>query len=891
MKIIEFETLHGPNIFHHDPVLAMRIDLEDLAETHSADLPGFTNRLVRYLPGLSVHRCSIGLVGGFITRLHRGTYLAHIVEHIALELSRFTDFEVGFGRTISDAPSQVYKVIVRFRSEEGMKELLRIAVDLGRAVIAGDDRFPLPRRLAQARELASDTALGPSTRTVVEAAEKRSIPWMRLDQAGLIQLGLGAQRRLIQATSTDRTSGIAVDIAQDKALTKRILAGAGIRVPAGVTATHFDEALSFLETSRGPVVIKPLDGHQGQGVSLSLRTPDDVREAFLIAQALSKTVLIEEHLGGKDFRILVVDGKMVAAAERTPVHVVGDGIHTIEELIAIENENPLRGPGHTRPLTRIKIDEVSLAYLKRESRSLDQVPRDQEWVGLRETANLSTGGTAKDVTDEVHQQIREICERAALVVGLDVCGVDLICNEISRPLTEQAGGIIEVNAAPGLRMHVNPSEGKGRDVGGAIIRMLYPEPASGRIPIVSVTGTNGKTTVTRLIGHALGRIGKTVGMTTTDGVWIGDDEVARGDYTGPAAARMVMMNPRVHVAVLETARGGIARRGLGYDWSDVGIITNIQADHIGQDGITNVDDLVNIKRLVVERVRPGGTVILNGDDPILVRLAESLELVETGRELIWVSLHPEQVVIRRHTSRGGRSFGLVNGQISEITRQDVKGLFPIAPIPLTISGTASFQIANLLTAFAACRVLGMGAPEIENAFCEFESHRNNSGRANFYLLQNGFAMVDYGHNAGAFKAIGEMVAQWNVDHVTCVMGLPGDRTDEIIQASARIAARAFDRVIIREDSDLRGRRPGETPSLLQEAVMHERPEMECIIVPDETAALQNALGSMSERDLTVIFYDDLAAVKEVLAQHQAKAAVPADCGIGSEVSESVRIVG
>jgi cyanophycin synthetase len=531
MKIDKIRTLAGPNIYNYKPVLVMNLDLEDLAETESCDVAGFNDRLVALLPGLTEHHCSKGRPGGFIERLATGTYFGHIVEHTALELSAAAGVPVYYGKTLyADEPGH-YHVVVAYKAERGMRYLLETAVELADALVKNEP-YPLEEKLAEARRIIARTELGPSTRAIVDAARRRDIPWVRTNNDSLVQLGYGKNRRLIQAAMTSRTGGIAVEIAGDKELTKAILEQADLPVPRGVVAETADEAIAALSELAAPVVGKPLDGHQGKGVSLSLTTEIEMLEAFRIARQYGHDVLVEEMCTGRDYRVLVVGGKLVAASERIPCHVVGDGAHALGELIEIANLDPRRGEGHDNVLTKIKADEVMLAYLHKHGLDFRHVPAAGERVFLRETGNLSTGGTAVDVTDEVHPEVRQLCERAARVVGLDICGLDLVAADIAQPL--QAGdGFIEANAAPGLRMHTAPSEGQPRDVGGAIIDMLYPQDTQARIPIISITGTNGKTTVTRMIGHVLQEMQWCVGMTTTGGIRIGGHLAARGDTTGP----------------------------------------------------------------------------------------------------------------------------------------------------------------------------------------------------------------------------------------------------------------------------------------------------------------------------------------------------------------------
>jgi cyanophycin synthetase len=870
MKIDKIRTLAGPNIYNYKPVLVMKLDLEDLAETESCDVAGFNQRLVALLPGLEEHHCSKGRPGGFVERLETGTYFGHIVEHIALELSGAAGVPVYYGKTLYADEPGLYNVVVAYKAERGMRFLLETAVELVCALVKNDP-YPLEEKLLEARRIIARTELGPSTRAIVDAARRRDIPWVRVNNDSLVQLGYGKNRRLIQAAMTSATSGIAVEIAGDKELTKSILEQADLPVPRGVVAETADEAIAALSEIGAPVVVKPLHGHQGKGVSLNLTTEIEVLEAFRIARQHGHDVLVEEMYAGRDYRVLVVGGKLVAASERVPCHVVGDGSHTLGELIEIVNLDPRRGDGHDNVLTKIKVDEVMLACLRKRGMDFEQVPPAGERVFLRETGNLSTGGTAADVTDIVHPEVKQLCERAARIVGLDICGLDLVAADIAQPL--QAGnGFIEANAAPGLRMHTAPSEGEPRDVGGAIIDMLYPHDAQARIPIISITGTNGKTTVTRMIGHVLQEMQWCVGMTTTDGIHIGGELAARGDTTGPHSARVVLCDPTVEVAVLETARGGITRRGLGYDWSDISVITNIREDHIGQDGIRDIEDLVHIKSLIAERVREGGTLILNADDEQSVRLIENDRVRRTNKQFIYFSLNDNHPLIRKYLEIGGGALFVRDGRIVEAVGGDEYDVVAVADIPVTMGGTADFQVSNVLAVVAACRAHGVTRDNVAAALKSFRNDEHNPGRANLYRVGAGYVMVDYGHNPDAFKAVSRMAALWHERRVTAILGVPGDRDDQLIEESGRIAARGFHRIIIKEDKDLRGRRKGEVAGLLCRTINAESPERECLTVLDEIQAFSAELGAMRQGDVIVVFYDKLEPVLEVLARHGAVAA-------------------
>jgi cyanophycin synthetase len=869
MKIESIRTLSGANVYTHQPALMMRLDLGELNEKESYEIPGFIDRLLAELPTLHDHHCSKGRPGGFVERLHEGTYFGHTVEHVALELASLAGCRATHGKTRYAGEPGVYNVVIEFCAEQATRYLLETAVEYVEALIAGAE-FPLSERIEEAKRIASETELGPSTRAIVDAAKLRGIPWIRENEASLVQLGYGKNLRLIQAAMTDGTSAIGVEIAGDKDYTKARLAKASIPVPEGEIVYTEEEAIAALKSVGGTVVVKPLDGRQGKGVSLHLTTPDEVAGAFRIAREFSREVLVEEMFEGRNYRALVVGYRMAAASERIPCHVTGDGTHTVGELIEIENQNPLRGEGHEKPLTKIKKDDPILTtFMRKEGWSMEAVPQAGERVMLCAGMNLSTGGTAKDVTDEVHPSVRSLCERAARIMGMDVCGVDLVLNDIAEP-AGNGGGVIEINAAPGLRMHEHPGEGQPREVGRDIVEMLFPAGSDGRIPIISVTGTNGKTTVTRMISHILIEAKLMTGTTTTDGIYLNGERIVHGDTTGPVSAMTILQDKAVEVAVLETARGGIVRRGLGYDWSDISIITNVGADHIGQDGIESVEDILWIKSLVAERVREGGTLILNADDERLAHLPERNAVNRVPKKYVYFSLRQDNPVLLEHCDAGGTAYFFRDGRIIELEGRSEHVVAEAATIPATMDGAADFQIANALAAVAAARAFGLSREAVGASIAGFRSDAENPGRANLYRVGSGYVMVDYGHNPDAFDAVCRMAARWEDRRVTGVIGVPGDRDDSVVEAAGRVAARGFHRVIIKEDKDLRGRAPGEVAKLLCEAVNDEWPGTECHIVLDEVEALRAELREMQEGQVVVIFYDKLEPVLAALEEYGAR---------------------
>ncbi len=860
MRIEGIRAINGPNVYHAKPVSVMTLRLGELTGKETTGFPGFTDRLLELLPGLFKHHCAKGAEGGFVERLNEGTYFGHVVEHVALELAGQLGGKGNYGKTRYAGEPGLYHVIVRHDNEAAMRCLLETSVSLVDTLIRGED-FSVTAPLERAASIMEETGPGPSTQAVITAAELRGIPWRRLTDGSLVELGQGRNLKRIQAAVTADTGQIAVDAACDKALARQLLADAFLPVPHGEVVTRFEDALPLLDRIGLPLVVKPVYGNQGRAVTMDVADAAGLEEAFLLAAQVSEEVLVEQQVAGLDYRVLVVDGNVVAASRRVPCHVVGDGSSSIAELIRSANLDARRGNGHSKPLTRIEGTDF-------KDLDLSRVPEADEKIVLRRAANLSQGGTAIDVTDEVHPEIRAACVRAARVIGLDVCGVDLLTSDISRPLD---GAIIEVNASPGLRMHLYPDEGDARPVGEAIVSMLYPSGAPARIPVCSVTGTNGKTTVTRLIAFVLARAGLRVGASTTDGIMIGGELVARGDMTGPASARVVLSDTSVDAAVLECARGGIIRRGLGFDWADTGVITNIRLDHVGQDGIEDLDDLTWIKSLVAERVRSGGTVVLNADDDAAAGLADSAAL-QPGARIVLYSLRPDNARVQRHLAAGGTACFVRDGLLVETGPQGEVRVAAADQIPLTLGGTSSYQVSNCLAAIAASRAQGVPGEVIAAALQAFSSNEHNPGRANLWHLGQGSLMLDYGHNPDAFRHAAELSAGWN-GPVIAIAGVPGDRADSVIAEAARALADGFSRLWIKEDGDLRGRQRGEVAELIWRTVRERNHEVDCRIVLDEVDALEAVLEEVMAGAHAILFFERREPVLEVLRKAGAR---PAD---------------
>ena len=866
MKIESIRALNGPNVYSHHPVLLMHLDLGELAERESREFEGLNQRLITILPGLKNHHCSLGRPGGFEARLEEGTYFGHIIEHVALELTELAGIGRTHGKTRHDEGS-FYNIAIEFRAEKASTYLLEQAVNLVELALH-ERTFQLHTVLEEAKRLIVDAEIGPTTRAIIEAAKRRDIPWRRDGNGNRIQLGYGKYLHYVQAAMTDRTNAIAVELAQDKEETKARLELHGIPVPQGKVVYSLKEALKAADELGRPVVVKPINGHQGQAVTLEVSSRQEMKIAFDAARSLSRAVLIEETLAGLNYRVVIVGGRMVAASERVLPCVIGDGVNSIRDLIAHENRNPLRGDGHEKPLTRIKVDAEVITHLEHAGMTLDTVPARDQHVTLSHRSNLSIGATAQDVTDKVHPSIARMCERAARLIGLDVCGVDLVIPDIATPIT--SGGVIEVNASPGLRMHHYPSVGMPRDVGEAVVNAIYPPGTLSRIPIISITGTNGKTTVTRMIGYVLGKSNLCVGMTTTDGIYIGSEQIVEGDTTGPQSAQVVLSDPAVEVAVLETARGGIIRRGLGYDWSDIGVMTNISDDHVGQDGIKSVDDVLYVKSLVAERVKEGGTLVLNADDEHLARLMQNERINKVPKTAVYFSIDSNNPVVRDHLQSGGKAYFARNNALIESVGDVQRTLADVSILPVVMNGAAQFQIGNLLAAIAACRAFGIEQDVLLKGLVSFSSWANNPGRANLYRLNGGHVMVDYGHNTEAFDAICRLTSNWNDRRVTGIITIPGDRDDAIIDRAARVAAKGFNKVIVREDRDLRGRKPGDVAKIVCRAISEVSPGIECEVVLDEIEALRHAVSQMIKGEVVVLFYEKLSPIQKALDEMAAQ---------------------
>ncbi len=865
MKLLETRVYRGPSLYGYRPVIRLTVDLEDLENYPSTKIPGFVDRLLADVPTLDEHGCSYGHTGGFVKRLREGTWFGHITEHVALELQCLAGTPVTYGKTRGAGRDGVYHIIYSFEEERVGKRAGDLALRYLRSILPegfADRLAPAPNlreEIDELARLAEKVALGPSTRSLVEEAKRRGIPTLRLNEHSLVQLGWGVHQKRIQATITSQTSHIGVEIAQDKQLTASLLERAGLPVPRQERADTAEEAVEIAERFGYPVVVKPMDLSHGRGVALNLRDPQSVRDAWEKAYDLSSYVIVETFQEGYDHRILVVNGEVVAVSQRVPGHVIGDGKRTIRALVDQVNSDPRRGVGHEKVLTKIEIDDQAERLLKLAGFTLDKVLAEGEVFALRATGNLSTGGTAVDKTDVIHPENVDIATRAAKVVGLDIAGIDLICTDISNSVREHGGAIVEVNAAPGFRMHLAPTEGTPRNVAGPVVDMLFPQGIPARIPVAAITGTNGKTTTSRMVAHILKMAGKRVGLTTTDGIYIDGERVLKGDMTGPWSARVVLMDPTVEAAVLETARGGVLREGLGWDRCDVGCVLNVSADHLGLAGIETIEDLAYVKQLVVEVVRDGGTSVLNADDPLVARMVDKAE-----GKIMYFSRSPSNELVRAHVKKGGRAAVIeqgVNGEM--LTIYDGDRHIPVTwthLIPATLEGRARFNVDNALAAAAVAFSMGVSLDQIRQGLRTFTtSFFQAPGRCNVFDEHAFRVIVDYGHNPAAMERMTELVKSLRKKRAIGVLQAAGDRRDVDIRTIGRIAGGTFDLIVTKEDDSRRGRPVGEVARLLAEGAkeggIHEK---DVIILPNEPDAVQCALGLAKPDDLVVIFADDIA---------------------------------
>lgn len=871
--MIEFRdhtVYRGPNIWARMPSLRFTVDIGELEERPTNKIPGFYERLTELVPSLYDHRCSVGKPGGFLQRMREGTWMGHVLEHLALELQNLAGAEVVRGKTRSTKEKGIYNVVFEYGQEDvgiAAAELARRL--LNHIIYDAEPEFDFQVELERTViRTAERLAYGPSTGAIVSEAERRNIPVIRLDpRRSLVQLGHGVYQKRIWATVTSETSNIAVDTASNKELTNRLLHEVGIPVPRGVTVRNVEDAVREARRIRYPVVIKPLDGNHGRGVCINLKDDDEIREFFPSAMNESRAgiIVVERYIEGRDYRILVVNNQVVAVAERVPAHVVGDGEHTIEQLIEITNSDPRRGVGHEKILTRISIDEQTMETLERYDRRLEDVPEKGEVVPLKRTGNMSTGGTSIDRTDDIHPDNEEIARQAAMVVGLDIAGIDFIVPDISKSIRQSGGAIVEVNAGPGFRMHTNPTEGHPRHVGRAVIDMLFTPGSKSRVPIVAVTGTNGKTTTVRMISHIMKTAGRRVGMTTTDGIYIDGTQIMAGDMSGPTSAKMVLKNPTINYAVLETARGGILRSGLGFDRCDIAVVTNITSDHLGLQGIETLADLARVKAVVPQSVFRDGKSVLNADNEW------TAEMSRTARgEILYFSMDEDNPIVREHLRNKGRAVILrqvsAGEMITIIENRRETSLLLASQIPATFDGRLRVNIANALAAVTAALADDVQLEYIRQAMRTFtSSFYQTPGRFNLLEFQGRRIVMDYCHNIAGLESMADFVKRMEPTRSIAVISMPGDRLDDDITAFGKLAGTTFDELVIREDANTRGRPAGEIAARLKAAAMDSGlSESAVTIMLEEIDAVKAAVERSQRDDLVILMIDKPAQTWEQL---------------------------
>jgi len=860
MEFRRIRALRGPNIWAYSPVLEAYIDLKGLKDTSSAMVPGFTDRLMSWLPSLIEHECSEGHRGGFLVRLNEGTYPAHILEHVALELQCLAGTPVGYGRARETPEEGVYRIVMKYKEEAVGRAALEGGRDL---VLANFESRPydVEALIKKLRGLVATNALGPAAAAIVDAAKDRGIPSQRVSDYSLIRLGHGALQKRFWAVETDMTSAVAAAIAKDKELTRILLTAVGVPAPRGRLVESAEDAWEAAKDIEGPVVVKPCDGSRGRGVALNLTTREEVLDAFAKAREIREDVMVEQYVTGDAYRFLIIGDKLVAAARRDPADFVGDGVSTISELVTSNNTDPRRGDDDNTPLRRLSLDSEAIEVLTAQGFTADSIPSEGVRVRLHRELTPGMEAAHADVTDEVHPEVAAQAVRAARAIGLDIAGLDVVANDISRPPTEGGMTIVEVNSGPGLRMHLAPNEGKPRPVAHAIVDNLFPDGQTGRIPIAAITGVNGKTTVTRLIAHLVHTSGKAVGMTCTDGVYIDGRRIEAGDCSGPKSARNVLLNPDVDAAVLECARGGILREGLGFDRCTVGVVTNIgEGDHLGLDYILNPEDLVRVKGLIAEVVLPTGWAVLNAVDPLVAGMIDRVR----GCGVIYFARDENHPVIVAHRKTGGRAAFDRDGAIFLADGPSETLLTTLDRVPLTRRGRIGFQVENAITAAAAGWGLGLSLDVIREGLATFDSKPTVvPGRFNVLELGDATIIVDFGHNPDAVAALVDSMNAFEGKRKTLVLSADGDRSNEVIIRQAEILAPAFDRIIIHEEpARNRGRAKGEIPALLRRGIEDAKKKPEVIEVFGEVAAIKHALNEIKSGDVLMLIID---AVESSLA--------------------------
>ena len=854
MRIREINAMRGPNYWsiRRHKLIVMVLDLEEMEERPSNSIEGFRDRLEAMFPSMYSHRCSVGTPGGFFQRVEEGTWMGHIIEHIALEIQTLAGMDTGFGRTRDYGEKGVYNVVFSYIEESVGRYAAKAAVAICQALIDGKE-YDLEEDIQRMRELREAERLGPSTGSIVEEAASRGIPWIRLNKYSLCQLGYGANQKRIQATVTSETSSIGVELACDKEDTKFLLEQAEVEVPRGDIIRRESSLEAACKYVGYPLVVKPVGGNHGRGITVNIKNYEDALVAFRAAKEVSSSVIIEKFITGEDYRLLVINYKLVAAAKRTPAHVVGDGKSTVKQLVDKVNEDPRRGYGHENVLTQITINDLTKTIMASKGYTEDSVIPEGERLILKDTANLSTGGTAEDVTDIVHPDNVEMAERISRIIDLDICGIDIMTTDISKPLQETGGAVLEVNAGPGFRMHLAPTTGLPRNVAAPVVDKLFPKKGdTGRIPIIAITGTNGKTTTSRLIAHIAKMNGYRVGYTTSDGVYIQNRLLMKGDCTGPASAEFVLKDPTVNFAVLECARGGLLRAGLGFHYCDVGIVTNVEADHLGLKGIHTVEQLAKVKGVIPETVLPDGYTILNADDDLVYDMRRTVSC-----NVALFSMDEDNPRIQALQRLGGITAVCENGFITICRGVWKMRIMKVEQIPLTYGGRATFMIKNVLAAVLAAHVRGISNQDIKAALETFiPSASQTPGRLNLFQFENFKVLLDYAHNPAGMKALKEFIETIECSKTVGIIAGVGDRRVEDNNEMGSLAAEMFDEIIIRQDKNLRGKTEEELIKMLDDGIKMKDPKKKTTIIPSEREAITHAVNQ-AEKDSLIVLCSDV----------------------------------
>jgi len=863
MKIREIRAMRGPNYWsiRRHKLIVMTLDLEEYEQKPTNKIDGFRERLEEMFPDMYEHRCSEGCPGGFFMRVDEGTWMGHVVEHIALEIQSIAGMEVGFGRTRGYGEEGVYSVVFSYLEEKAGRYAAKAAVNIALA-LSENKPYDLEKDIQEMREIRENERLGPSTGSIIEEAISRGIPWIRLNKYSLCQLGYGVNQKRIQATVSSTTSSIGVEVACDKEDTKHLLEQANIQVAKGDIVRSERGLESAVKYVGYPLVIKPINGNHGRGITVNIKTWEEALEAYQAAKQISRSIIVERFIIGDDYRLLVINNRLVAAAKRTPAHVKGNGKDTIQALIDNVNADPRRGYGHENVLTMIKVNEMTENIISANGYTLDSVLNKDEILHLKDTANLSTGGTATDVTDMVHPENIFMAERISKVIGLDICGIDVMTTDISRPLRETEGAVLEVNAGPGFRMHLAPTEGMPRNVASEVIDMMYPVGTSSRIPIVAVTGTNGKTTTTRLIAHMVKMMGHQVGYTTSDGIYIQNHMLDKGDCTGPVSAEFVLKDPTIDFAVLETARGGLLRAGLGFHYCDIAIVTNIAPDHLGLRGINTVEQMARLKGVVPETVLPEGYAILNADDELVYNMRKDLKC-----NVALFSMDENNEHIKEHAKRNGLAAIYENGFITICKGTWKMRIVNTVHVPLTFGGKARFMIQNVLPAALTGYIRGFDLRDIKMALESFiPSPSQTPGRLNLFKFDKFQVLLDYAHNPAGMTALFNFIEKLDGSPKIGIIAGIGDRREEDNVEMGKLASEMFDEIIIRQDKNLRGKTEDELIGMLNKGIRSHDANKKVTIFNTEKEAISHSIENAKDGSLIIMCSDVVPdALKQVLA--------------------------